>query len=126
MKRLPNVPTLAHLARLTGTTAAALEQVHRHRSVHCLPGKLVDGERPLPLGSRVDMRRELPGTEKAARDKGWRVVGYTQSSAGRWSGYELAGDAEHQGEYAKLPKVEAFDLVERYEGLTTKGTTCKR
>lgn len=77
------------------------------------PGKLVEGESPLPLGSRVNLRREtIPGRELDPRDADWVVLGYLQKPNGRWAGYDL-----RQGKWGlqvtTMSNVAAFDLIER-------------
>lgn len=53
------------------------------------PGKIVEGEKPHPIGTVFNLRRELPTSARAADDKGWRVAGYLQNTSGRWTGYDL-------------------------------------
>lgn len=57
--------------------------------IHTRPGKIVEGEKPLPIGTMLNLRREMPGTKNADDDKGWRVAGYLQRNDGRWTGYDL-------------------------------------
>lgn len=112
--RLPDMD--AELARIAAQMGCTLERLHRAATachLHTTPGKLLKGEKPLPRGSIINLRREFPGTPAAARDLRWVVSGYKQKADGRWSGYTL-----HRGafdvETSTLSNCEAFDLVELY------------
>lgn len=65
--------------------------------------------KPLPIGTRLSLRRAMPGTAAADRDKGWRVGAYVMKASGKWIGYELRNAA---GEFATCSKFEAVDLEE--------------
>lgn len=71
-----------------------------------LPHKKPGDPDALPIGAVIDMRREMPDGPRAHLDRGWKVVGYTESGKGSWSGYELeAAD----GRRTVASKFEAFD-----------------
>jgi hypothetical protein len=71
-----------------------------------LPTKKPGDPEALPIGAVIDLRREMPDGARAHLDRGWKVVGYTESGKGRWSGYELeAAD----GRRTQASKFEAFD-----------------
>lgn len=75
-----------------------------------LPKKKAGDPTALPIGAVIDLRREMPGGARAHLDIGWRVVGYTESGKGNWSGYELeAAD----GRRTVASKFEAFDEQQR-------------
>lgn len=65
--------------------------------------------KPLPLGTVVNLRREMPNGDRAWRDKGWRITGYTHKpSSGKWVGYRL----EHEKIVpASCAKFEALEVV---------------
>jgi hypothetical protein len=71
-----------------------------------IPEKKPGDPDALILGSVINLRREMPDGPRAYLDLGWKVVGYTESGKGRWSGYELeAAD----GRRTQASKFEAFD-----------------
>lgn len=71
-----------------------------------LPTKKPADPEALPIGAVIDLRREMPDGTRAHLDKGWTVIGYTESGKGKWSGYELeAAD----GRRTVASKFEAFD-----------------
>lgn len=71
-----------------------------------LPPKKPGDPEALPIGTVVDLRREMPGGTRSHLDRSWKVVGYTESGRGKWSGYELeAAD----GRRTQASKFEAFD-----------------
>lgn len=72
-----------------------------------LPEKKPGDPEALPIGARIDLRREMPGGSREHLDKGWKVVGYTESWKHRWSGYELERIAD--GATTSASKWEAFD-----------------
>lgn len=72
-----------------------------------LPEKKPGDPEALPIGAVIDLRREMPEGARAHLDKGWEVVGYTESGKGRWSGYELKRRAD--GAQTVMSKWEAFD-----------------
>lgn len=63
---------------------------------------------PLPIGQKLNLRREMPGGTRAARDQGWEVIGYSYKN-GKWRGYELRNA---QGWLTKASMYEAIDKVE--------------
>lgn len=71
-----------------------------------LPKKKAGDPPALPIDAVVDLRREMPGGSRAHLDRGWRVVGYTESGKGNWSGYELEAP---DGRRTVASKFEAFD-----------------
>lgn len=75
--------------------------------IRTLPPKKPGDPAALPVGAVLDLRREMPDGSRAHLDKGWRVVGYTESGKGRWSGYELEAE---DGRRTSASKFEAFDL----------------
>lgn len=108
------------VAWLAALLIADVAELHRKAAWHLAwpsPGKTVEPEAPVPVGSRIDTRREMPGTPRAALDKGWTVAWYTRRSDGRWSGYVLLRKTTMGGpvESTTMSRCEAFDLVERYE-----------
>lgn len=117
--RLPADPQV-FLEALAAKMGITFEQLHRatsRRSIWHTPGKLVEDEDPLPIGSLMNLRRHPP-TYTHASEKGWAVTGYTRNSGGRWIGYVLVRGA-FSVENTTISKAEAFDLVERYEVLPT-------
>lgn len=101
---------LEALARELGVTWSELVIAASQHPLNLTPGKLVD-EKPHPIGTVFNLRRELPTSSRAADDKGWRVAGYLQNSSGRWMGYDLRrGPWDLQANTCS--KAEAVDVVE--------------
>lgn len=71
-----------------------------------LPEKKPGDPEALPIGALIDLRREMPDGARAHLDKGWKVVGYTESRKHLWTGYELE---RADGETTLASKWEAFD-----------------
>jgi hypothetical protein len=101
------------LAGRLGVDVDALVSATATKPAWFTPGKIVQGEKPLPIASTLDLRREMSGTPIRARDFGWSVCGYTRKSDGRWTGYVLVR-VRSSIETNTAAKSEAFDLVERY------------
>lgn len=71
-----------------------------------VPTKKPDDPEALPVGAVIDLRREMPDSARSHLDRGWKVIGYTESGKGRWSGYELEAE---DGRRTVASKFEAFD-----------------
>lgn len=71
-----------------------------------LPEKKPGDPEALPIGAVIDLRREMPDGARAHLDLDWKIVGYTESGKGRWSGYELQ---RADGATTVASKFEAFD-----------------
>lgn len=89
MKTAPAVDTEAQLralAELTGADFTQLYELFGRRRAFSSPGVLVDDEKPLGVGTVVNMRRSFP-SGKHRDDLGWYVAGYMRKRDGRWTGY---------------------------------------
>ncbi len=110
----------ARLEALAADLGVSWSEVVIAASQHPLnrgPGKVTDDEKPLPIGTVLNLRRELPGGKREADDKGWRVAGYLQNSSGRWTGYDLRrGPWDLQTN--TCGKAEAVDVVEQATKVT--------
>lgn len=102
---------LQGIADRLGCPLAKLLEVASKRPFFLTPGKTVAGEKPLPLGSIVNLRRHPP-TYTHPEEKGWVVGGHRRNSEGRWIGSTLYRGAVAV-ESALLSRAEAYDLVER-------------
>jgi hypothetical protein len=104
---------LQGIAGRLGCPLEVLNRTANARPFFLTPGKTVAGEKPLPLGSIVNLRRHPP-TYDHPSERGWVVGGYRQNREGRWLGHTLyRGTVEVES--ALLSRCEAFDLVERFE-----------
>ncbi len=102
---------LEKLAEELGVTFHEVQIAASQHPLHFGPGKIVAGEKPLPIGTRIDLRREMPGSKRAEDDKGWRIAGYLQDNSGRWRGYDLRrGPWDLQTN--TISRAEAFDVIE--------------
>jgi hypothetical protein len=106
---------LARVAAKLGTDFDRLHAAASKRPMWFQPGKTVEGEKPLPIGSRVNLRREMPNGKNASKDVGWVVFGYSRDKNGRWDGYGIVR-GPFGAEIQHLSRCEAFDLVEKYTG----------
>lgn len=107
----------AHADRV-GIPLESLLLAGEGRQIFAEPGETVDGERPLGLGSRLNLLRGFPGTDEAKRDIGWTVLAYTRKKA-RWFGYLLVRTEKDRVvvglthvHTATMSSGEAFQLVE--------------
>lgn len=80
-------------------------------SLQTLPETKRGDPEALAIGTRVNLRREFPGSPAAARDIGWTITAYTERK-GIWQGYVLVN---HNGETKTASKAEAMDVVETPE-----------
>jgi hypothetical protein len=114
-QQVPDLVTLAGLlAHRLGCSFEVMQQGLADAQLFLSPGSIVDDEKPLTIGTMLNLRREFPGTPKAERDVGWVVSGYTRKRGDRWTGYTLARHTVTV-ERATMSNCEAFDLLERYE-----------
>lgn len=122
MKRTPDRDMLAQLRALAGHLELDAEDVIAATSMRQMwasPGNIVDGEKPLGVGSKLNLRREMPNGARAELDHGWFVAGYSRKKDGRWIGYVLVRPAGklRPVDTNSMSAVEAFDLVEALEVL---------
>lgn len=105
------------LARLIGADPAKLADALLRHSIWSSPGKIVEGEKPLGVGTKLNMRRGFPSGEHPT-DLGWYIAGYQRRRRdGRWNGYVLVTLSPHI-QTRTAPDCEAFDILEPREVMT--------
>lgn len=92
MKETPDVDMTAQrraLAARMGCDFAALTKALECAPLWSSPGKIVDGEKPLGVGTLLNLRRGHPSGQHPD-DLRWYVAGYKRRRRdGRWEGYVL-------------------------------------
>lgn len=71
-----------------------------------------DDPRPLAIGTVLNLQREMPQGDRAWRDKGWRVIGYSNKANGKWIGYVLEHERIVPTSCSKFEAVEIVQLPE--------------
>ena len=104
------------LAHLIGAVPELLARALSHHAIWSSPGKIVEGEKPLGVGTKLNMRRGFPSGQHPA-DLGWYIAGYKRRRRdGRWEGYVLVTMNPHI-QTRTAPDCEAFDILEPREVL---------
>lgn len=105
------------LAQLIGADPVKLSEALLRRPVWSSPGLIVEGETPLGVGTKINMRRGFP-SGKHPSDLGWYIAGYKRRRRdGRWEGYVLVTMSPHI-QTRTAPDCEAFDVLEPREVMT--------
>jgi hypothetical protein len=105
---------VVRLAARIGCTSDALFAAAMRNPFWYTPGTVVRGEKPLPLGTIINLMREVIGSDCSPRDQGWVVSGYTRKRDGRWTGYTLARGAL-KVESSSVSNCERIVVVDPYE-----------
>jgi hypothetical protein len=114
VKTTPAVDTAAQLRALAALIGADLDKMTAALNNHPIwssPGAIVDGEQPLGVGTKLNLRRGFP-SGKHPRDLGWYVAGYKRRRDGRWTGYVLV-TLNPWIQTTTAADTEAFDVLER-------------
>jgi hypothetical protein len=107
---------LAALAALIGADLDKLTAAILHHPYYASPGQLVEGEEPLGVGTKLNLRRGFPSGKHPA-DLGWYVAGYKRRRRDqRWEGYVLV-QMNPWIQTTTAPDCEAFDIIEPREVL---------